>query len=213
MKNKTNYLILIIIFCSAIKVFAHEEHNKKDEKNDSFTQSVSVKAVTDSLVQEKKQEHLEIKTIDDFPNFHPLVVHFPIVLLIMAIVFQLLSFLFYKNEFSLVTFILLALGVISAWLASTIFHGHPVELAGKAREIFETHELMAEFTKWLSLIAFVLKLFSQFFLKRKWWIETIVTVLLLISTVTVSIAGHHGAMLVYMEGIGPLGKHLESHHK
>ena len=45
--------------------------------------------------------------------------------------------------------------------------------------------------------------------------ELIVAVPLIASAVTVSIAGHHGAMLVHMEGIGPMGKGLESvedHH-
>lgn len=211
-KSKIKNLLLATFFFVALAAFAHDEHNKMNQKKDSVTQTVSVKTVVDSSFQDETNEHMEIHSISTFPNLHPLVVHFPIVLIIIATAFQLLSFFVYRNEFSFATVILLTLGAISTWLASTIFHAHPEALVGKASEIFETHELMAEFTKWLSTIAIVLKLFSHFFLKRKWWTEALVALLLITSTVTVSIAGHHGAMLVYMEGIGPLGKHLEPHH-
>ncbi len=107
--------------------------------------------------------------------------------------------------------ILLTLGFITTWLSSNTFHAHPEELTGKAKEIFETHEQMADLTFWFSLIALTGKIISQFFLKRKIWMEIIVSVLLTASAVTVSIAGHRGAMLVHMEGIGPKGNHLETH--
>lgn len=199
-------LIFSLGFFSAI---AHEHHNK-GEKKDSVTQTSS-SAQNDSAMQKKMEaEHREMKAIDAFPNYHPLIVHFPIVLLIIATLFQLLSFFFYKNEFSIATLILLTLGVISAWLASNTFHAHPEELTGSAKEIFETHEQMADFTWWFSLVALLIKILSHFFLKRKWWMESAVTLLLIGSAVTVSIAGHHGAMLVHMEGIGPKGNQLES---
>lgn len=157
------------------------------------------------------EEHEEMKAIDAFPNYHPLIVHFPIVLLIIATFIQLSSFFVFKKELSWVALGLLTLGVITAWLSSNTFHAHPEELTGRAKEIFETHEQMANLTWWFSLAALIGKISSQFFLKRKLLMELIVFVLLMASAVTVSIAGHHGAMLVHMEGIGPKGNHLESH--
>jgi uncharacterized membrane protein len=152
-----------------------------------------------------------MEAVNAFPNYHPLIVHFPIVLLIIATLFQLLSFFVFKREFGWVTLILLALGVITAWLSSNIFHAHPDELAGRAKEIFETHEQMAALTWWFSLASLIGKIISYFFLKGKGWLEFIVLLLLTASAITVSIAGHHGAMLVHMEGIGPEGSHLENH--
>ncbi|MBL0258367.1 MAG: hypothetical protein IPQ03_12935 [Bacteroidetes bacterium] len=101
------------------------------------------------------------------------------------------------------------MGVITAWLSSNTFHAEAGELTGKAKEIFETHEQMAHLTWLFSLVALIGKIASQFILKRKTWVEVIVSLFLTISAVTVSIAGHHGAMLVHMEGIGPMGKYLE----
>ena len=212
-KIKTFLMILLATFLFGATAFAHEHHHEA-EKKDSVAQTSSSDSAMQNEMKEKHhelEEHHEMQAIDAFPNYHPLVVHFPIVLLIMATLFQLLSFFFYKNEFSIVTLILLALGVIGTWLSSNTFHAHPEELTGKAKEIFEMHEQMADFTWWFSLGALALKIVSHFFLKRKWWMESAVALLLIGSAVTVSIAGHHGAMLVHMEGIGPKGEHLEAH--
>ncbi len=76
--------------------------------------------------------------------------------------------------------------------------------------ISETHEQMATLTQWFSLGALIAKILSLTIFNRRWWIEAIATVLLVLCAATVSVAGHHGAVLVHMNGIGPMGNHLES---
>lgn len=202
----TLFIMLIAAFTG--NIFAHGDHHHSGVR-DSVSQTASSQK-GDTAMQKTMAEHQQMEAVDAFPNYHPLVVHFPIVLILMAVFFQLLSFFIYKKEFSIATIILLFLGVLSAWLASNTFHAHPAELTGKAKDIFETHEQMALLTWWFSLGALITKIGSHFFLERKWWIESIATVLLIVSAVSVSIAGHHGSMLVHMEGIGPMGNHLES---
>ncbi len=146
---------------------------------------------------------------DDFPNYHPLVVHFPIVLLIVAALFQMLSFFTYRKEFSAATVLFLFVGTISVWLASNIFHAHPAGLPEDIRVLYEEHELMAKYTWWLALAALASKGVSHFFLNRKWWSEAVVLALLVGASITVSIAGHHGAQLVHIKGVGPQGQYLE----
>lgn len=210
MKKTLITFLVLLITAFAGQTFAHEHHDNDSVKTNHATTSAMM---SDSSMQHEMEEHHEMEAVNAFPNYHPLVVHFPIVLLIMAALFQLLSFFVYKKELSFATLILLALGVITAWLSSNTFHAHPEELTGKAKEIFETHEQMAGLTWWFSLIALIVKVVSHFFLSRKLWFEITVSLFLLASAVTVSIAGHHGAMLVHMEGIGPKGNHLESHEE
>ena len=188
-------------------ISAHEHH--QSAAKDTVAQAVSSHN-GDSVMQQKMDEHAEMGSVNAFPNYHPLIVHFPIVLLLLAAVFQLLSFFLSKKEFSIVTIGLLSFGVITAWLASNAFHAHPAALTGDANTIFETHEQMASLTWWFSLAGLIIKLASHFFFERKLWVESIASVLMIASGVTVSIAGHHGSMLVHMKGIGPMGKFLES---
>ena len=48
---------------------------------------------------------------------HPQVVHFPIALLIVALLFEIISYFWRKEEFSLFSLILLTLGTIGAFIA------------------------------------------------------------------------------------------------
>lgn len=148
--------------------------------------------------------------VNDFSSYHPLIVHFPIVLLIVAAIIQIIA-LFSEQKILhfLVAGITIA-GFIGAYVASTIVHPHTVPLSPSATELLESHEQYASYTIWLSGFASLLKLLSLF--KKKKVIEIIVAVLLLATAITVSIAGHHGAGLTHKFGIGPKGNYLESNH-
>ena len=206
MKKIIVTFFVMLLAVSPGKIYAHEHPRLKD----SVKMSVA-NMRADSLMQSEMAKHQQMEAVNAFPNYHPLVVHFPIVLLIMALVFQIISFFYFKKEFSWTTLILLTLGVITAWLASNTFHADTGLLRGRAAEIFAAHERMANFTWWFALAALITKIASHFFLQRKWWIESIVTLLLFGAAIFVSITGHHGAQLVYMQGIGPMGKYLESY--
>lgn len=204
-------LLFILFLIPLSGVIAHEKHEHKSDT------AQTVKFISDTASQSETtahnhEENSHENRVTNFPNYHPLVVHFPIVLLIIAMLFQLISFFIYKNELSFAVVILLAFGTISAWLSSYLFHAHPSELPGNAQSIFQTHELFAQYTLWFALSALVVKLVSHFFLERKAWIEAVVSILLLTSAITVSVAGHHGAQLVHIEGVGPKGNLLETHH-
>lgn len=201
------YIMLVLLFASTY-FFAHNGHKKTEQKD-------SVHGKTPVISEQHQQDAvgLDHSEVTAFPNYHPLVVHFPIVFLLTAALFQLLSFFLFKKEFGITVLILLTLGVISVLLASNVFHAHTKGLTSPVKEILETHEQMASLTWWFALVALLFKILSIIYLKRNLWIELSVIIVLIIAAVTVSIAGHHGAMLVHIKGIGPEGKHLELQHR
>lgn len=201
-------LLTVLLFAGLTgTLLAHERHDSPSPT----PQAANAASPAPAAPVETKTEPMPMNMVEDFPNYHPLIVHFPVVLLIFAAVFQILSFVIYRKEFSMATLLLLLVGTISVWLSSNTFHAHPMNLPEHVSDIFETHELMAKYTWWLALVALAGKSVSHFFVSRKWWSEAVVFVLLIAASITVSIAGHHGAQLVHMGGVGPQGNYLESH--
>lgn len=149
--------------------------------------------------------------VNDFPNYHPLIVHFPIVLLLIAAAMQI-ALMFFKNKaFNYTITILTVTGFISGWLAATIFHAHAASnVSPQAMQLFEEHEKLAFITIWVSGIASLFKIIGLFTTKK--WIQVIALLLLLGSAVIVCVAGDRGAELVYKQGIGPKGEKLEQEH-
>jgi uncharacterized membrane protein len=201
--------------------FAHDpQEHKKEEKKEAAVDSATLSpdAVDPALHEEQEHEAHEGEesnivnaSLRDFPTMHPLVVHFPIVLLLLAFLAQLLALFVWKKELSLVTGVLLLGGFVGAYLASTSFHAHTGELSDTAQQVLDLHDRYADFTVWSSGIALLLKIASHFLLKQKLWAEIIVAVVLAWAAYSVSQAGHYGATLVHLHGVGPQGEYLETH--
>ena len=116
--------------------------------------------------------------LSEFPSKHPMIVHFPIVLLLVAFFTQLASFFIWGKELSMVTLVLLAGGAIGAYIASNFAHPHTTELNDVAAQLLTLHEDYAAYAKWSSIVALVLKTISHFFLKRKLWGEILIALIL-----------------------------------
>ena len=150
---------------------------------------------------------------DPFPSIHPMIVHFPIVLIILAAILQLIGLFVYQHIFHYTITAIVAIATFTAWLASNTIHAHTGPLPPEIATVLQQHESFAAWTIWLSAAALILKIASCFIHKPSWhrFTQWGAMLVLAIVTVCVSIAGHYGATLVHKYGVGPQGRLLEQH--
>jgi uncharacterized membrane protein len=196
------FLVSLLIGFSG-NILAHEGHHADD--NDTLQKST---VMADSLKNIPNEANTQTPT--GFATLHPLVVHFPIVLLIIAALLQLIGLFYSKNNWDYITLFLLAAGALGAYLSGSFFHPHTEGLTHEAHKILERHELFASLTLISSVVALLLKVVAMYVFKsKKRLFEILTALMLLFSAVSVSFAGHWGAYLTHIEGVGPQGKFIE----
>ena len=136
------------------------------------------------------------------PNIHPLLVHFPIALIFVIVVCDLIGMILRKESFvftgTIVT-VFAALGAGAAVLSGLIAE-ESVEESEQVESLIETHESLG--FVYLGLILFLL-IYRLALRKRlsgmTGWIAVIISVA---AAVVVSIGGYIGGEMVYRYGTG-----------
>ena len=127
-----------------------------------------------------------------------MLVHFPIALVILGFVADLLQFL-YKKEicFSKISFYLLVTGTIAAII--TLLSGilFTADLTGAAGNVQERHEFFAWTTVILLLIASVIRTFLLFRKEKVSGLKWVALISYGLAMITVSITGFLGGTIVY----------------
>lgn len=210
-------MTLVVSLLLGNVLFAHGDEDHKKEQKDTTQTEQPATAHEHSMGQEGHHDLPVLKEVDivdaslsDFSNLHPLVVHFPIVLLLLAALTQIAAFFFWKKQMNWATLLLLLGGFLGAYVASIFVHPHTTGLTEAASAVLEKHDQFAYLTIWLSGIGLLLKAVSLFFLKDKIWLEIIIALLLAGAAFTVSRAGHYGATLAHIHGVGAQGHFIES---
>jgi len=136
-------------------------------------------------------------------HLHPMVVHFPIALIIAGFLAETL-FLFYKHAnwlskagFSLM--ILGTLGVCAAFLTGILFTSEPTE--GAVVRIFESHHTWAHITLTVMLLVSLVRIYAVI-KRREEKLKWLIYGLYLIGTIAVSTAGSIGGIMVYSYMLG-----------
>ncbi len=134
----------------------------------------------------------------DSSHIHPMFVHFPIALITVGFLFDILS-LFVKKEYNFLKFgyYLMILGTISSITAYLTGEFFTEELNGITGEIKENHEIFAKITMFAIAIATILRTYMNYKnienAKLKWLVITLYA----LSMISVGITGYTGGTLVY----------------
>ena len=131
-------------------------------------------------------------------HLHPMLVHFPIALVVFGFIAESAS-LYFKKEAWLTKsgFYLLIIGALSAIVALLTGVFFTTEMSGTAGDIKDTHELFA----WITLGTLIVTSIFRFGLKMKdkenGTLKWIAFALYGMAAVFVSITGYYGGTLVY----------------
>ena len=139
----------------------------------------------------------------DTTHLHPMMVHFPIALLVLGFFAELLGIAckkqVYMPNISLYLQITGTLGAIAAVITGNFF---TLEVKGAAEEILETHENFANITMWIMIVATALRLFLIYKKKEEGPLKWFVFALYGLGTLSVLATGFYGGTLVYDYFIG-----------
>ncbi len=196
-------------------------HDGKKHKKDSTKTADSIAMAQQHVTGDTTHHHDEgmkvndskvTADLDDFPTLHPLIVHFAIVLILVAAGMQFVNLYFMKKEIAWIITTILFVGVLAAWFAAKNFHPHTHGISEHAQLVLDQHDKWADWTINSGIVALLLQIINLFTFKERRWAASVIAIVLAISAYSVSRAGHYGSQLVHIEGIGPQGKFLEMEH-
>jgi len=131
-------------------------------------------------------------------HLHPMLVHFPIALIVFGFIADVASFLFKKeaclSKFGFYLLIFGTLASLSALLTGLLFTS---EMSGTAGEVKETHELFAWITVGTLIALSALRIFLKVKNKEETDLKWIALTLYGLAAIAVSITGFYGGTLVY----------------
>lgn len=136
-------------------------------------------------------------------NVHPLLVHYPVALVVAALLFEVLWLLFRRESLYHAATASLALGAVTgiAALVTGLLAGSTVPHSEAAHEIMETHETTALISFGLAAILAVWRLW-RLRLPGYGGFNVVFLFLLLVLTGLIAYTAHLGGQLVYQYGVG-----------
>lgn len=136
-------------------------------------------------------------------HLHAMFIHFPIALLIIGFLFEMLSLIFKKDYFKKGAFYLLifgAIGAIASYLSGNAA-GEGIE-EGSLKNPLELHEQAATISLWLTIATAAIYIVVAIIKYKKSWIRIIGTIFFAAVISSIAWTGYLGGQLVYKHGAG-----------
>lgn len=136
-------------------------------------------------------------------HLHPMLVHFPIALLLAAFLSEIIAFIGKRKFFNQASLYLLLLGTAGAvaTMLSGDFASESIESAALKAPV-EAHEKAAELTFWLAVIASIVKTAIAYFKLSSRYLQWIMLALFLSISASLTNTAYLGGQLVYKHGAG-----------
>jgi uncharacterized membrane protein len=140
----------------------------------------------------------------DLSYIHPMIVHFPIALLIVGFLFEVIGVVLNKEFYSKAAFILLLLGTagaVAAYVTGNLA-GEGVTEMGSLKQALERHEDSAAATLWIiagvAAVRIVMVVTKRFTGSLRW----VAVALYCVGVFFIARTGHLGGNLVYKHAAG-----------
>lgn len=140
----------------------------------------------------------------DLSFIHPMIVHFPIALLIVGFLSDLLGLIIKKDFFSRTGYYLLILGtvgVVAAYLSGSSA-GEGITEAGTLKQALETHENAGELTLWIMVFAALFRIALVFTKNYKGVFQLIGLLIFFVGVLSIARTGYYGGELVFKHAAG-----------
>jgi uncharacterized membrane protein len=138
----------------------------------------------------------------DASHIHPMIVHFPIALVIIGFMFDIISLFNPKNEINFkISYYLLVIGSVTAvisQLSGLYLTNHPK--SGELYLVFEQHELFALISVILLIATTIIG--TLFTMKYSKYLRYVYSFLYLLSMLSIAYTGFLGGTMVYDYMIG-----------
>ena len=205
-------LVFFVLIIIPIVGFSHGESHKDKEKlankevqieqnNETHKTPIGNSLKTNQTPDNFKISDL-MNDLKKFPSLHPMVIHFPIVLLLIALPIWLIGLRLGSLELKITAVVLNTFGFVGAVAAAFILHPHIDGMSVQAKATLGRHEFLAYLTVFVSgasAIIGIIFITGKYYLKRIKFVEWLIAGLMAISILTVSLAGHFGATLTHLQ--------------
>ena len=136
-------------------------------------------------------------------HLHAMIIHFPIALLMVGFLSEIIALFSKKEFFSNAAFYLLLLGAMGATAAylSGSYAGEGIE-DGPLKIPMELHEQAATITLWFAIVTALFRVIIFYFKYNRSWTKWLGIILFLVLVGSVARTGYLGGQLVYSHGAG-----------